>query len=291
MNGLPLVKDLMVRNPIVCHPETSVRDAVSLMENHDVGSVIVVDKYTRRPVNIITHRDVISAVYHGKFDATVGELIELLEKKELYTIGEEATVIEAMRMFEEYRIKHLPVVDNEGFLVGIITGSDILKGLPRFAFIDPLTGLENRRFLDYLDSKLSRQQVKDIYVMVIDVDNFKEINDRFGHLFGDRVLREIAQVIASSVRTNDNLIRYGGEEFLAVLYRVGEEGALAIAERIRRNVENLKIEGHPEIKLTVSVGVAPYKVSLTDTIERADRAMYSAKRKGKNRVELFKEPL
>ena len=288
MTSSPLVRELMVCNPIVCGLETKVREAIKIMEDHRIGSVIVVEKFSRRPLNIITHKDIISAIYHSMLESTVEELIELLRKRELITIREDEPVIEALRIFEERGIEHLPVVNSEGFLVGIITGTDILRGLPRFALIDPLTGLENRRVLDYLNYKISTQRADGLYVLFIDIDDFKDVNDTYGHIFGDKVLKAIARTILDSVRTYDNVIRYGGEEIIVVLHRVNEEEALKIAERIREKVSSLRFDEHPEVKISVSVGVAPYRESLFRTIELADRAMYLAKKKGKNRVEIFR---
>ncbi len=274
----------MVCNPIVIDPESTVRKAIEMMETHGVGSVIVVEKFTRKPLNIITHKDVISAIYHSMLDSPISELIELLEKKELITIREEDTVIDAIRIFEEKGIEHLPVINAEGILVGIITGTDILKGLPRFALIDPLTGLENRRVLDYLSQKLKRQRVRDLYVLFIDVDNFKRINDTYGHVFGDQVLRRLAQEILASVRAYDNVIRFGGEEIVVILHRVNYSQAMDIAQRIRKRVKSITFEEHPEVRITVSVGVAPYTGDLLETIKRADEAMYKAKKVGRDTV-------
>ncbi|NPA42131.1 MAG: diguanylate cyclase [Aquificae bacterium] len=284
MTSSPLVKELMVCNPIVIDPESTVRKAIEMMETHGVGSVIVVEKFTRKPLNIITHKDVISAIYHSMLDSPISELIELLEKKELITIREEDTVIDAIRIFEEKGIEHLPVINAEGVLVGIITGTDILKGLPRFALIDPLTGLENRRVLDYLSQKLKRQRVRDLYVLFIDVDNFKRINDTYGHVFGDQVLRRLAQEILASVRAYDNVIRFGGEEIVVILHRVNYSQAMDIAQRIRKRVKSITFEEHPEVRITVSVGVAPYTGDLLETIKRADEAMYKAKKVGRDTV-------
>jgi diguanylate cyclase (GGDEF)-like protein len=283
-----LVKDLMVRNPIVCDLDTKVIDALNLMQEYDVGSVIVLNKGSRKPINIITHKDIISALYHSFLDRKVSELIELLEKDFLITIHENAPVVEALRIFDERGIEHLPVVDDEGLLVGILTGTDIMKNVPQFLFIDPLTGLENRRYLEFLESRLLRQCKYDFYVLVIDLDNFKEINDNYGHLFGDRVLKEVAKRILSSVRSYDNVIRFGGEEFVALIYRVNRKQAELIAERIRPSIESIIFEEHPEVRITASIGVSPCKGSLLKSIEAADRAMYEAKKKGKNRVEFAK---
>ncbi len=284
MTETPKVKELMVCNPIVCSPENTVREAIDLMESYGIGSVVVIDNFSRKPVNIITHKDIISAIYHSKLDSPISELIEILEKYKLITIHEDEPVIEAIRIFEEKGIEHLPVVNDEGILVGIITGTDILKGLPRFALIDPLTGLENRRVLDYLNQKLAKRRAEGIYVLMIDIDNFKKINDSYGHVFGDKVLKKVADTVVRNVRAYDNVIRYGGEEIVVILHRVSKEEALGIAERIRKSVEKIHFEDKPKMKITVSVGVAPFTGSLLETIEKADKAMYKAKRKGKNRV-------
>ncbi len=283
-----IVKDLMVRNPIVCDLDTKVMEALNLMKEYDVGSVIVLERGSRRPINIITHKDIISALYHSFLDRKVKELIELLEKDYLITIHQDAPVIEALRIFDEKGIEHLPVVDDEGMLVGILTGTDIMKNVPQFLFIDPLTGLENRRYLEFLESKLIRQCKYDFYILVIDLDNFKDINDTYGHLFGDKVLKEVARKIVSSVRSYDNVIRFGGEEFVALVYRVTREQAKFIAERIRKEIERITFREHPELRITASVGISPCKGNLMKSIEAADRAMYEAKKKGKNRVEFAK---
>ena len=289
MISSPLVKELMVCNPIVCGLETTMREAIDIMESHGVGSVIVVEKFTRKPINIITHKDVISAIYHSMLENTIEELLRLLEKKELITITKDEPVIEAIRIFEEKGIEHLPVIDDDGILIGIITGSDILRGLPRFALIDPLTGLENRRIIEYLSRKLKKLNTRDMYVLFIDVDNFKQINDSYGHIVGDKVLKSLAEKVLSSVRTYDNVIRYGGEEIVVILYRVSKQEVLQIADRIREKIRSMKFEDFPEISLSVSIGVAPYTGDLVETIKLADMAMYEAKKQGKDKVVLLED--
>ncbi len=288
MTVSPLVRDFMIRTPVTCTLDNTVREAISLMEAHDISSVVVVENPQGKPVNILTHKDIISAIYHSMLDSSVKELIDLLKKENLITVKEESTIIEAIRVFEEKGIEHLPVVNDEGNLVGIITGTDILRGLPKFAFIDPLTGLENRRFLEYLSSRLHIQKIRDLYVLMIDIDDFKKVNDTFGHLVGDTVLKSIADSILKSVRTYDNVVRFGGEEIVVILHRIKERSALEIAQRIRKSVESLKFEKYPSLKVTVSIGISPFKISLTETIKNADKAMYKAKEEGKNKVVLLK---
>jgi diguanylate cyclase (GGDEF)-like protein len=126
---------------------------------------------------------------------------------------------------------------------------------------------------------------------MIDIDYFKHYNDTNGHLAGDEVLRAIAILIERGVRQTDIVARYGGEEFSAILTNTGREGALEIAERIRKNVSDTRFpneSAQPNKDLTVSVGVAAFSSSistLTDLIREADHTLYRAKNGGRNRVE------
>ena len=156
---------------------------------------------------------------------------------------------------------------------------------------DPLTGRWNRRGIEeILGAELARtkRSIQSMGVMVVDLDNFKAVNDRFGHQAGDRMLKEVAACMASQLRPYDELGRYGGEEFLVVTPGCSYEHAMMVGERLRRGVEGLDIvieeTRHP---ITVSVGVAVCDGRLENTdgiIRRADGALYEAKNQGRNRV-------
>lgn len=122
---------------------------------------------------------------------------------------------------------------------------------------------------------------------MFDIDNFKSINDTYGHNIGDQVLKITIDTIKNHIRKTDTLGRFGGEEFMIICPGINDEGARNIAEKIRKLVKDIKVEGIPEI--TISVGVAEYfpDESITDFIKKADIALYSAKKKGKNRVEIY----
>ncbi|MCS7171478.1 MAG: GGDEF domain-containing protein [Aquificaceae bacterium] len=164
---------------------------------------------------------------------------------------------------------------------------DVLSGL---AFIDSLTGLYNRNSLPYLLKKelsLCKRYNLPLSFVMLDVDNFKLINDTYGHHLGDRVISFVGSVIRSSVRLHDTPVRWGGEEFLIILPNTPEEGACMLAERIRKKVEMTKIEFDScSIDVTVSAGVSQVEnyEDPEESIKRADRALYMAKRLGKNRV-------
>jgi diguanylate cyclase (GGDEF)-like protein len=129
---------------------------------------------------------------------------------------------------------------------------------------------------------------------MIDIDNFKEINDTFGHVVGDKVLKKLAQTLRKNVKITDEVIRYGGEEFLIIAYRCDLEEGKILAERLRRKIEDIKFNKRdPKFKITVSIGLSIYEPQedLLTAIEKADKAMYKAKQRGKNRVEVFENSL
>ncbi len=125
---------------------------------------------------------------------------------------------------------------------------------------------------------------------MVDVDRFKSVNDELGHRAGDVSLRKIASVLRSAMRDGDMIYRYGGEEFVAIFKGVSGQDALTAAERLRRDVEAAPIA--ETIPLTVSIGVAlmpDHGTNISQLIEKADRAMYTAKDMGRNRVQVWEE--
>lgn len=156
---------------------------------------------------------------------------------------------------------------------------------------DPLTGLLNRRgFLELsrLVVSIAERSARSFSIIMIDLDHFKRVNDKFGHAMGDRVLQEIASILLRGVREQDILARWGGEEVIILLPDTGVNGAKALGEKIRTSVEKLETcRGATQICVTLSAGISEYHSGepLTDTIQRADNALYHAKSSGRNRVE------
>ena len=167
------------------------------------------------------------------------------------------------------------------------------KELHELSITDSLTGLYNRKHLmETLDNEVARSKrhKHDFAVLVIDIDDFKEYNDTYGHLAGDEVLSRLASVFKKSVRSCDYVARYGGEEFILLLPEIGPKDGVKAAERIRKKVvkENFAGDGEP-IKVTVSVGVASYPKDGDNPqaiIRLADAALYQAKESGRNQVVL-----
>lgn len=162
------------------------------------------------------------------------------------------------------------------------------KQLERMVLIDPLTELYNRRYLfEQLEQEeaKARRYGRAFSVIMVDIDNFKELNDTKGHLTGDRILQSVGRVLEQSVRAADVVGRYGGEEFLLILPETEEEAARIVAEKIRKNVVSSPwpdgVSG-----VTVSLGVAGYQKEegYEDLLRRADARLYQAKREGKDRV-------
>jgi diguanylate cyclase (GGDEF)-like protein len=160
---------------------------------------------------------------------------------------------------------------------------------------DELTGAYNRRYLmQVLAQEKNRidRGGREMAVCILDIDFFKRINDEYGHLAGDEVLKIITREALQSLRTSDFFGRYGGEEFLMILPQTTLEGAEVIADRFRRKLEAVGFPDiDPQLKVTTSIGVAQYITGedMVQTLGRADAALYRAKRFGRNRVEIGKE--
>jgi diguanylate cyclase (GGDEF)-like protein len=159
------------------------------------------------------------------------------------------------------------------------------------AAIDPLSGLFNRRYLHVrLEEELERARRHQIplALLMIDLDDFKMVNDKFGHLAGDVVIKDVAVILRRTVRMFDVCTRYGGEEFAILMPNSGAQSAATVAERIRRRIESYRFSelALASLSVTASIGLAVSTSQLLprDLIERADQALYQAKTLGKNRV-------
>ncbi len=178
------------------------------------------------------------------------------------------------------------------FLAGGNIEVEYHEEIYRLTILDALTQIHNRRYLmEFLESEVARSQRygRPFSLLLVDVDKFKSINDRYGHLCGDYVLRELAAIVRPSVRKGDLFARYGGEEFALALVETKVEQALEAAERLRRTVAEHRFEfGGTTIPITVSIGVGCIyeftSASPTALLEKADSQLYRAKEMGRNRV-------
>jgi len=167
---------------------------------------------------------------------------------------------------------------------------------------DSLTGLFNRRYvLDKIEIELNRalRHGTAMSLLLLDIDHFKQVNDSFGHMAGDDVLRNVGTVLKESCRVYDVPGRYGGEEFCLMLPQTGLQNTMTVAERIRSRVEGNTLHvGEGKVRITTSIGVAGIESSpeqgvntALSLIDRADRALYSAKNLGRNRIEVWNAAL
>ncbi|MGH7521843.1 MAG: diguanylate cyclase [Gemmatimonadales bacterium] len=193
------------------------------------------------------------------------------------------------------------------FAVAAARGRTTLKSCPRYlerqaqvaqqqAAVDALTGLASFRVLrDRLANEVARchRSGDRFAVLFLDLDNFKQVNDRFGHEAGNAVLRETARQCGAHIRLTDLAGRYGGDEFVVVLVGTGQEGAVGVAEKMRAAVQDVgKGMGYPDGVVTASIGVAEYRPDRKDedVLVAADRALYKAKAAGRNRVATGETP-
>lgn len=162
--------------------------------------------------------------------------------------------------------------------------------LRRLSVTDELTGLRNRRAFEerlVLEFSMSRRRHRELAVLLIDVDNFKQINDRWGHGAGDTVLRRLGAVLRTTIRLPDLVARYGGEEFVVLLPESGSEAALGFSRRL---MDRMATETWDHEPVTVSIGLAALNDSLLNgfqLVSMADEALYAAKRAGKNRAVVY----
>jgi diguanylate cyclase (GGDEF)-like protein len=180
-----------------------------------------------------------------------------------------------------------------GILAGRVRADDVALGesgreqrhFERLATVDALTGLRNRR---WLDEAFARQLARasranqPLSVLMIDIDQFKRVNDKCGHTVGDAILRRVAHTLAAGLRPQDLLARYGGEEFAVLLPGIETVQAIAVAERLRHGIQAAGPKPLPGITVSVGVASAQRDETLAGLLKRADEALYRAKQSGRN---------
>jgi len=197
-------------------------------------------------------------------------------------------------------VRVFPIFDKDGGISGAVeifsdNSSHVankrrIDELQELALLDPLTQIGNRRYLEMtLEAKLAEtaRYNNQIAVFFIDIDDFKQINDSYGHDVGDEALRVIAKTLNAVIRPMDALGRWGGEEFIAAASNINKEAVKAIAERFRSFIEGSSVRAGDEVLLfTVSIGatIARQGDDLASVVKRADQLMYEGKKTGKNQV-------
>ena len=189
--------------------------------------------------------------------------------------------------FDQYDLQPLESVAD--ICASAIQNANHFDRMKQLAYIDGLTGIHNRRYFEMRIveelERASRFQGR-LSVIMVDIDNFKRVNDEFGHLLGDEVLRGVSSLLKQQLRKMDLVCRYGGEEFAIVVLETTGENALRVAEKLRRQIETHEFPGVPR-PVTISCGVADYPengVTRDEVVAAADSALYMAKQAGRNKV-------
>jgi diguanylate cyclase (GGDEF)-like protein len=255
-----------------------------LISGAGVALMWTISKRIARPLRALTQ-----AARHLGRDESVTMLPRLAGAREIVDLS--AALRSLMRRLdvEQARAEHVQrraQIDEQRYVQEI-------SELRRAAGIDPLSGLLNRRsFLYAAAMRIAEQSARlgQVAVIMADIDFFKLVNDNHGHGAGDATIRKVGEILTASVRENDLVARFGGEEFVILLAGAAPSAVLATAERMRRNVQETPIEyHHATIRITISLGIAvanPRDSDIQTIIESADHALYRAKQRGRNRAVL-----
>lgn len=248
-------------------------------------SVIVLEN--QKPVYVLTNADIIGFFVSDQQHLSLLEIMQSFPKK-IFTIKKNADVYEGYKLMREKMIQHLIVVDKDNSLIGVVFYSDLIMKFVEYSFKDELTGLNNRRFLDTIIKRYSHSQEK-IGVIFIDLDNFKQLNDTYGHKEGDIVLSQMGEKIVRSVRELDFAFRYGGDEFLVFLFDCTKEILRNVSQRIFDKLSAIRIH---DKNISISMGAVLYPdhcQDLDECIKKADKIMFQAKENGKNGVLIYED--
>ncbi|MBU2590401.1 MAG: diguanylate cyclase [Nitrospinae bacterium] len=290
-------------------------DVISRMAYSSDNAIVVLEG--PYPTGSFTTKDFLKLAYNR---ADFGQPIKNYMTSPVTSMNVDKTVGDAVDYMQKSDSKRVIVTDKDSKFVGIVTQKDLLRmgynkwidymqgqntllskvnknlkdenyKLEGVANYDFLTRLYNRsKFADFIGHEIKtikRYGGKLFSVFLLDIDFFKKINDTYGHLAGDMVLKELADLLKLSLRESDIISRWGGEEFITLLPSTSIDNASMIAEKIRKNIEAHTFS-RDDIKATCSFGVAEYRAGETEEalFKRVDEALYRAKEGGRNRVEL-----
>jgi len=298
-------------------PNEIVLDLFDQFEHNGFDSVVITQN--ELPIGILTAKDLLKAL---KNNIPLNVPTKKLMSSPIETLQADATVKNAIEFINAKAFKRVIVVDSKGSLVGAITQKELIsftytrwaqlmkEHYSELKEINKILKVQNDEYklkasLDYLTRLYNRHYFSELFekryeyetpqnncdtLLMIDVDDFKYINDTLGHNEGDKVLKVIAQTLLSSLRGNDIVGRWGGEEFVIFLPATNLDEARKIAQTIRLNVQSLIISDNLK-GITVSIGITPcYGVErLEHIISRADKALYKAKKSGKNCIRVSKD--
>ncbi len=286
-------------------------DLLCEMANNSFESVIVIDDF--KPIGIFTTKDVIKVIEKNE---DLNLPISTYMSTPVETINKNCSVKEALDFLKQKHYKRVVVVDDDGKMSGVISQKELIATTySRWAVLtkeyqhelseintalvkknikykeiasrDPLTKLYNRyKFTEFYQSSFEAmiEGEHKMSLIMVDIDNFKKINDTYGHNVGDDVIVQISQTLIKNLRNIDIVCRWGGEEFVILLTSACVNNATILAEKLRKQIEELEINGVEKISASFGVCQIDKEDDLKSAINRADEALYLAKKSGKNCV-------
>ncbi|MBI5418125.1 GGDEF domain-containing protein [Candidatus Poribacteria bacterium] len=297
------------KNLITVNINEKFKNIVKSMVSNKVSCLIVIDMYL--PVGIITERDILRTIFSSKNLSKI-YAYEIMSSPVL-SVRKEFNLAKVIEYMKSNSIRRALVVDKKNIMIGLVTQTDLLKAsshelqnhnlylkklvdvrtkkLKQLTLTDELTKLFNRR---YFNIKLKEhfgitvRYNQFFSCIMLDIDFFKKINDTYGHLCGDKILYSIAYILRKTLRSTDICCRWGGEEFILLLPCTELNGAIIVAERLRKkiSIHPFKYENN-NIMITASFGVVCYEKEIKNErefINKVDHALYQAKINGRNRV-------
>ncbi|MEP5765923.1 MAG: GGDEF domain-containing protein [Halieaceae bacterium] len=316
------VKNLMSRKPCFMPCEASLGEVAATMVERTNSCMVI--GHENHPEGIITERDLVRILVSsqqelGMLDRPVGEFMSA----PILTVNQDESLYDAVVVARTERVRHLPVVDDDDCMVGIVTDRDLANAhfhvvevqtelieksiaketrdllkanheLQTLSMEDHLLGIGNRRAMEvdlaHTHSAYLRYN-RPYCVVLIDVDYFKNYNDHYGHSGGDQALQIISGFIKDTIRDADRVYRYGGEELLVLLPEIDAQGGLLCGERLVEGLAAGKLphDASPLKLLTISAGIAAASVeqespTWEELVNVADQALYRAKSAGRNRA-------
>lgn len=304
---------LIASEPKKASQESSICDILGMLDERIYDCVVLMDA-ENRSVGIITTKDVVKFFQHN---IDTQRKIKEFMVTPLLTLSYKTSIKEALGFIADKHFKRLIITDDDGDVIGQITQEDLLaKVYSRWASImkksrveleeinkilsekatkyemmavkDSLTNIYNKgKFeleLQKEINRIARYKTKIFSIIFFDIDNFKKINDTYGHLMGDRVLKQISNLLKNSLRLTDVPARWGGEEFAVMMPNTSLEEASYVAEKLRQKIEQQSVEAIGTVTCSFGVSEFVYGDSAQSLMLRVDGFMYEAKNQGKNRV-------
>jgi diguanylate cyclase (GGDEF)-like protein len=294
-----IVKEYMTSPILSVDNDATLKEVADFM-NSDKTSVVLVRNKNHGYIGVVTDADFTHKVAVKEYSVNT-TTIESIMSAPIKAVDGSMFMADANGIIRQSGIRHLAVTEN-GEFIGLLSAmnffeyyKDVEEHLSNLAVHDGLTGIYNRRYFDETlarEWKRTMREKAPLSLIMLDIDYFKKYNDTYGHQAGDECLRQVATTISGALRRPaDMAARYGGEEFVVVLPNLKLEDSAKFGETIRAKIEALKME-HKQSDanpfITVSLGIASVVPSSISSYEElvgaADKALYSAKNKGRNRV-------